>query len=75
MFIRSTCLRCRERREDIPVLAYHLLAKMQANGGKKVTTISDAALKLLEQYDWPGNVRQLESTIERAVISCDGTVD
>ena len=63
----------RERREDIPVLAYHLLAKMQANGGKKVTTISDAALKLLEQYDWPGNVRQLESTIERAVISCDGT--
>jgi len=63
----------RERREDIPVLAYHLLAKMQANGVKKVTTISDAALKLLEQYDWPGNVRQLESTIERAVISCDGT--
>ncbi len=63
----------RERREDIPVLAYHLLAKMQANGGKKITTISDAALKLLEQYDWPGNVRQLESTIERAVISCDGT--
>ena len=63
----------RERREDIPVLAYHLLAKMQANGGKKVTTISDATLKLLEQYDWPGNVRQLESTIERAVISCDGT--
>ena len=65
----------RERREDIPVLAYHLLAKMQAHGGKKITTISDAALKLLEQYDWPGNVRQLESTIERAVISCDGTVD
>jgi DNA-binding NtrC family response regulator len=64
----------RERREDIPVLAYHLLAKMQPQGEKRIHTISDAALKLLEQYDWPGNVRQLESTIERAVISCDGTV-
>ena len=64
----------RERREDIHVLAYHLLTKMQAQSGKKILTISDAALKLLEQYDWPGNVRQLESAIERAVISCDGTV-
>jgi DNA-binding NtrC family response regulator len=64
----------RERREDISVLAYHLLAKIQAQSGKKISTISDAALKLLEQYDWPGNVRQLESTIERAVISCDGSV-
>jgi DNA-binding NtrC family response regulator len=64
----------RERREDIPVLAYHLLAKIQLHNGKKVHTISDAVIKLLEQYDWPGNVRQLESTIERAIISCDGTV-
>jgi two-component system NtrC family response regulator len=47
---------------------------MQPQGGKKINTISDAALKLLEQYDWPGNVRQLESAIERAVISCDATV-
>ena len=64
----------RERREDIAVLAYHLLAKTQAQSGKKISTISEAALKLLEQYDWPGNVRQLESTLERAVIVCDGTV-
>ena len=64
----------RERREDIPVLAYHLLARMQTQSGRKINTIADAALKLLEQYDWPGNIRQLESTIERAVISCDGTV-
>ena len=63
----------RERREDIPVLAYHLLSKMQAQEEKKITTISEAALKVLEQYDWPGNIRQLESTIERAVISCEGT--
>jgi two-component system NtrC family response regulator len=64
----------RERREDIPVLAYHLLSKMQRQEGKRVTTISEAALSLLEQYDWPGNVRQLESAIERAVISCEGTI-
>jgi two-component system NtrC family response regulator len=55
------------------VLAYHLLSKMQAQEEKKITTISEAALKVLEQYDWPGNIRQLESTIERAVISCEGT--
>jgi DNA-binding NtrC family response regulator len=64
----------KERREDIPVLAYHLLSKMQNQGGKKITGISEAAIKMLERYDWPGNVRQLESAIERAVISCDGTM-
>jgi DNA-binding NtrC family response regulator len=62
----------RERREDISVLAYHLLSKIQAQGGKKITGISESALKMLEDYDWPGNVRQLESAIERAVISCEG---
>jgi two-component system NtrC family response regulator len=46
---------------------------MQAQGGKKITVISDAALRMIEQYDWPGNIRQLESAIERAVISCEGT--
>jgi DNA-binding NtrC family response regulator len=64
----------RERKEDIPLLALHLLAKVRERSEKHVTAISDAALKLLEQYDWPGNVRQLESAIERAVISCDGEV-
>jgi DNA-binding NtrC family response regulator len=62
----------RERREDIPVLAYHLLAKIQTGSGKKILSISDATIELLERYDWPGNIRQLESAIERAVISCDG---
>ncbi len=61
----------RERLEDIPVLAYHLLSKINERSGKEVSRISDAALKQLQQYNWPGNVRQLESTIERAVIWCD----
>ena len=64
----------RERREDIVVLAYHLLSKIQEYSGKRIQMFSDAAIELLEQYDWPGNIRQLESTIERAVISCDGAV-
>ena len=63
----------RERKEDIAVLAYHLLAKMQPTEDKRVKGISEAALKLLEQYEWPGNVRQLESAIERALIYCDGS--
>ncbi|NLT65128.1 MAG: sigma 54-interacting transcriptional regulator, partial [Acidobacteria bacterium] len=62
----------RDRREDIPVLAYHLLSKIQGPEGP-VADISEAAMNILEQYDWPGNVRQLESTIERAVISCEGS--
>jgi DNA-binding NtrC family response regulator len=63
----------REHPEDIPALAYHMLAKMHERSGKKVTSISDSAMKLLKQHNWPGNIRQLESTIERAVIVCDDT--
>jgi len=62
----------RERREDIPALARHLLKKIRERSGKYVASISEAALLLLEEHDWPGNVRQLESSIEWAVISCDG---
>ncbi len=64
----------RERREDIPLLACHLLAKSRVRCAKHVARFSEDALKLLGQYDWPGNVRQLESFVERAVIACDGDV-
>jgi two-component system NtrC family response regulator len=62
----------RERPEDIPVLARYLLQKVSARSAKNVTAISEEALRLLEKHDWPGNVRQLESAIEWAVISCEG---
>ena len=66
----------RERREDIPLLACHLLAKSRERCGKPaVARFSEDALQLLEQFDWPGNVRQLEAVVERAVIACDGDVD
>jgi DNA-binding NtrC family response regulator len=62
----------REHREDIPILVSRLLGKVRERSGKKITRVSDAALRVMEQYDWPGNVRQLEGAIEWAVISCDG---
>ncbi len=62
----------RERREDVPLLACHLLARVRERTNHAVKTISPAAIHLLEQHDWPGNIRQLEGVIERAVIACDG---
>ena len=64
----------RDRQQDIPLLASHLLGRARERSGRHVTTISDEALHLLEHFDWPGNVRQLEAVIERAAISCDGDI-
>jgi two-component system response regulator PilR (NtrC family) len=57
----------RERTEDIPLLAEHFLAKYAEQMGKKITGLSRAALDLLQQHAWPGNIRELENVIERAV--------
>jgi len=57
----------RERREDIPLLANHFLKKFVAASGKSIQRLSTESLRDLQGYDWPGNVRQLENTIERAV--------
>jgi len=57
----------RERREDIPLLAEHFLAKFTEQMEKPVRSISNDALQLMVRYDWPGNIRELENTIERAV--------
>ncbi len=62
----------RDRREDIPYLAYHFLTKAEHKLNKRVEEISRAALQRLSRYDWPGNVRELENVIERAVILCQG---
>jgi len=57
----------RERREDVPLLANHFLKKYATAAQKSILRISAAALAELQESDWPGNVRQLENTIERAV--------
>ncbi len=62
----------RDRREDIPHLAQHFLEKYRKELDKNVPHISAEAMKLLVFHDWPGNARQLENTIHRAVIMCQG---
>jgi two-component system response regulator PilR (NtrC family) len=57
----------RERREDVPLLANHFLKKYAPGAGKSIHGVEAASLEALTGYDWPGNVRQLENTIERAV--------
>ena len=62
----------RDHREDIPLLVNRLLARVRERSGKRVTEVSEETLRILEEFDWPGNVRQLEGAIESAAISCDG---
>jgi two-component system response regulator PilR (NtrC family) len=57
----------RERREDIPLIADHFLRKYAEQMGKEVTSISQDAMDLLLRHDWPGNIRELENVLERAV--------
>src|SRR5215218_10401943 len=57
----------RDRREDIPLLAEHFLAKHAAQTGKDVRSVSQEALTLLTAYAWPGNVRELENVLERSI--------
>jgi len=58
----------RERRDDIPPLAFHFLKVFSEELEKKVTEFSEGAMSALMHHDWPGNVRELENTIHRAVI-------
>jgi len=58
----------RERREDVPALAEHFTARHARNCNRRVTGISDPAMACLMQYDWPGNIRELQNAMERAVV-------
>jgi DNA-binding NtrC family response regulator len=62
----------RQRRDDIPLLVNHFVAKFNIKIGKKIETVSKDTLNALQEYHWPGNVRELESVIERAVIISQG---
>jgi DNA-binding NtrC family response regulator len=66
----------KDRREDIGVLAQHFLDKFSREGGRRIQGISPGALQLLVAHAWPGNIRELRNTLERAVILCStGTID
>lgn len=62
----------RERREDIPHLALHFVAKLGAEMGYPASTIDPGALDVLSQHEWPGNVRELRNIIERALVLSSG---
>jgi DNA-binding NtrC family response regulator len=61
----------RERTSDIPLLVEHFLTKFNERLRKRVEGVEPDAMELLVQYPWPGNIRELENVIERAVLFCD----
>jgi DNA-binding NtrC family response regulator len=64
----------RERIDDIPLLAEHLVDRLAHELGKSVTGVSENALRLLMDHPWQGNVRELENAIERAIVTCRAAV-
>jgi formate hydrogenlyase transcriptional activator len=62
----------RERVADIPLLVEYFIDRFGKKAGKKFITIDKKSLGLLQAYDWPGNIRELQNVIERAVILCEG---
>jgi transcriptional regulator with GAF, ATPase, and Fis domain len=63
----------RERRSDIPLLVRHLVDRFGEQLGKRIDTIAPEIMHALETYDWPGNIRELENVIQRAMILSSGT--
>jgi transcriptional regulator with GAF, ATPase, and Fis domain len=64
----------RERPSDIPALAAHFMQRMATRPNKNMSSISPAALARLQRYPWPGNIRELENVVERAMILAQGSV-
>jgi len=62
----------RDRMDDIPSLVEHLIARCAAKIAKNVRRVDDRSLERLVTYDWPGNIRELQNILERAVILCEG---
>ena len=61
----------RERREDIPLLVEYFIDRYARKAGKKISCVNKKTLDLLESYQWPGNIRELQNVIERSVIVCE----
>jgi formate hydrogenlyase transcriptional activator len=61
----------RERADDIPLLVEYLIERYAKKAGKKIRNIRKQTLELFQAYDWPGNIRELQNVIERAIVLCD----
>ena len=64
----------RERKQDIPALVDHFIIRFSAEEGRRVHDIAPRALEMLLAYAWPGNVRQLENTVFRAIVLSEGDI-
>jgi formate hydrogenlyase transcriptional activator len=64
----------RDRVDDIPLLVEYLTQRYASKMGKKITNVNRVSVDLLTAYDWPGNIRELQNVIQRAVILCNGTL-
>jgi formate hydrogenlyase transcriptional activator len=62
----------RDRVDDIRLLVEYLTERYASKAGKKITSVKKKTLELFQKYDWPGNIRELQNVLERAVILCDG---
>jgi formate hydrogenlyase transcriptional activator len=62
----------RERVDDIPLLVEYLIDRYAKKAGKKFRDVTSETLDLFQAYEWPGNIRELQNVIERAVVLCDG---
>jgi formate hydrogenlyase transcriptional activator len=62
----------RERPDDIPILVEYFIERYAKKVGKRIKTIKKNTLELFQAYDWPGNIRELQNVVERAVVLCDG---
>jgi DNA-binding NtrC family response regulator len=60
----------RERAEDIPALLRHFLNRVSSEAGRQMPSVSDEAMECLQKYPWPGNIRELQNAIQRAIILC-----
>ena len=64
----------RSRPEDIPLLVWHVIARKQARLGRNIERVTDRAMRAFRAYSWPGNIRELENVVERALILSTGAV-
>jgi formate hydrogenlyase transcriptional activator len=62
----------RDRIEDIPLLVEYLTDRYARKAGKKIRSVKKQTLELFQAYDWPGNIRELQNVVERAIVLCDG---
>ncbi len=65
----------RERKEDLPLLVGHFLKSFAKQNKRRAPSISDAAWKILKSYNWPGNIRELENALKRAVVMADTEIE